>query len=356
MQKGNIKFRRSVKNDPIPKADGMLSIATKIATLIPFFIISFGAIHLLSLSNAHGILFIDLVKSNTFLSFGSILFIYSVFLMLILSLTVISNHFINPIVTEILVQKTKIKIIKNHPYSVAFILSLTFSLWPFILLINASFTAIIIYLTTLSASVLVYHNIFTTDLTFVKIWKLQRVKGLLLLLSPVASILSVIITRVVFDTYIKQHKPSELNVIIVVSLVIFIMNLISFYLPSVQKKKESIPESIILTAFTLFMLLLIPSPMSSHTTETLFRSLGIGLGKRCFINEEVRKLPIPANLKIENNGHTELFVVANINDIYYISAPGDIDMIAQMRFVAENLTNISCSITKEFSITNNHLI
>ena len=343
MQRGKIKFREPVKKEWLPELDAILSIITKLATITPLFLICYGAIYLLSFARQHNIMFVDLVKTNIFLSFGAFFLTYSLFLTMIVSITVVSNHMISPIVTKSLLMNSKIKIFTKRRWLPVVILSFLLASWPYVLLITTSWNAILIYFSILSLIFYGYHHFLTVDLHFKKFFTTKRLTGLLLAFSPAISLFSVLVMYDLFSTYIKKNNITEWKAVASVSVVIFIMNFISFHFPLIEKKKGPLPSSIVITLMMCFSFLLLPSPVSSYSTETLIRSLGIGLEKRCYITKEVDTLPIFKNLKTERNDITELFIVANIDNIYYISYPRDINMISQMRFVAEKLTNVSCS-------------
>lgn len=75
--------------------------------------------------------------------------------------------------------------------------------------------------------------------------------------------------------------------------------------------------------------------------------MGIGLEKRCYLSQDVDKTTIIESLKNKQGKVTELSIVANIENIYYLSKPGDTKMIASIRLISDALTQIGCPDTSK---------
>ncbi|WP_416260930.1 hypothetical protein [Gibbsiella quercinecans] len=351
-----MQVRKTITRSPfrkkkLPKADVMLNLATKLISVIPFILIFYGALQLFIFSKTHNVVFIDLIKANIFLSFGAIYFIFSTFITIVITVNAVFNHALSDFVREAMIKKSKISLFRKRPSIPVLILSLTLAIWPFTFLFTAYKIIFLSNLIITALALFCYHNFFTTDVESRGIWSWRRVNAIILVGLPAVSLLTVAIVSDIFMEFIRRnHIPDSIEMLSIFGILFFI-NFLSFYHPVTGNKKSKIPESILFLIAVCCYLLVLPTPMTKYTTDILARSIGIGLQKRCYLTQEVDKLPIPDELKKQRNQLIELSVVANIDSIYYLAKPNDENMIAKIRFVADKLTSVTCPSSSKITAT-----
>lgn len=344
------KFKFNRKRNKKYSLDETLNLSTKAVTIIPFLLICFGSAQLFTFSISHGISFTDLLKVSMLMSFGAMYLVMIISLILIASSVTLLNHSLNKVVNKELIGKSKFDFLKLHPKISLSLISLMLGSWPFVFLIYPDsknlWVNFLYYLSSLAVMLVFYHNCLTTSFIgsshLPKNNLISRIKVAALALIPLFSMYAVLFFYLTFDVLIKKNSISDYMGIIYLSLVLTIVNFLSLYLPTIEKRKEAIPTTTFMLTSMSFLFLLMPGEISDYPVNKLIRSVGLGLEHRCYLKKEIDKTSIPKGLKREEGNIIELSVVINIDNIYYLSNLDDDDFKSSIRFVAADLTRVGC--------------
>ncbi|WP_324020576.1 hypothetical protein GC090_17690 [Pantoea sp. JZ29] len=344
------KYKFNKKRNKKYSLDETLNLSTKAVTVIPFLLICFGSAQLFTFSIAHGISFTDLLKVSMLMSFGAMYLVMIITLILIASSVTLLNHSLNKVVNKELIGKSKFDFLKAHPKISLSLVSLMLGSWPFVFLIYSDsknlWVNFLCYLLSLAIILVFYHNCLTTSFiggsNSPKNKIISRTKVAALVLIPLFSMYAVLFFYLTFDVLIKKNNTSDYMGIIYLSLVLTIVNFLSLYIPTIEKRKEEIPTTTLMLTSISFLFLLLPGEISNYPVNKLVRSVGLGLEHRCYLKKEIDKTSIPKVLKREEGNIVELSVVINIDNIYYLSYLDDDDFKSSIRFVAADLTRVGC--------------
>lgn len=169
----------------------------------------------------------------------------------------------------------------------------------------------------------------------------EKLAAAFLLYTPVLlGMLCFLLFIQIFKRYLAD-APAEL-VLLITSLIIFLLSYLAIK-SSITKKITAVAKDVLfILIISLFLIFSIP--LNNFISDKVAKTAGLGFETRCYQADEIKKASIPGEyVKNSSNGKiAKFFVVANIDDIYYLSINDQPEPKATLRFKNSNLMQQSC--------------
>lgn len=320
-----------------------------IGTCIPVLIFIstiYGAWHLFMYSKDFQISFLELAKSNIILTYAALL-LFLVMFILIFPLSIIFWSRFNG--TELYngyIERSNSSLVKNNKNFFFVVLYLLPALWPlyFVSLNSKLFP----YLFSIAPILMFSYSLFFTKGVKWEFFKqsfyesfAKRISLLFLLFSP--TIFGMLMLLFILDIE-KEHliKPPYLLVLATTTLVMFLIT----YIPSkVGVNDNTSNKSVAVLVMLIFCLLFIFAFFpSANITGRVANLAGLGYEQRCYFIKEKSTLELPQKYlgtEVDSNVF-KLSVVANIDDVYYLSLAKQPITKAGVRFKNSNMVRVEC--------------
>lgn len=318
----------------------------KIIPVLVFASSLYGAFQLFNFAKEYNIDFLDLAKLNIIISYGVLFFILAVVVIMLPFSIALWNHYLGRLIYKVLIQEIKYKLKKKLRLRIIIFFYLILSFWPFIFLIKSQNIAF--YLFALPPFIMLCYLFFLTKkskFSFTFNWLYEYlskiIKSTAIVITPIY--IGIITLIFIFDLERRYLNGfSEKWILMTVTVLFFGFSYIPMRM-SINKAlvKRSSPLYLALFMYFLFILS-IQSPflLSDRVAEVV----GLGHSKRCYLEYNLNTLKIP-NYYMEKTsvkGVVKLSVVAVVDDIYYLSVPGDEIKKASLKFKASDMKKIAC--------------
>lgn len=336
------KIDGKIKN---PKAE-YLDLFVKVAQVTTFTSVIYGAWMLFSFSHNYGVRYTDLAGSNFLIIFGVLSAISILTIAVFPLIIVFLSHFSARMVYNLLIYKTRVGCVKRQQIISLTILNLMLSLWPFTLLFFNGKYCFILNLILPSVFFAIF-AISGRDFSKYK-WKWRDLKYLVIcMISYSLSVLLILITALYVYAVIKDAVSSISNSVLAIVFVsvFFVLNVPTLLIGR-KKIRSSLYVLVILFATELFFVF--SFPFSNEIGKGIAKVIGLNLESKCFIydREVVKKIPTNYIINIQQDPDImKLNVVANINDVYYLSEAGNEK--ASIRLIGLRITMTNCPKNKK---------
>ncbi|MCX8959116.1 hypothetical protein EHW65_18325 [Erwinia psidii] len=318
----------------LSKTNTFLDTFTKLIPIIIFFLLASGSFQLLLFTKQHGVRFVDLLQSNFIISFSSI-FIFSCAVPIILFSTLLPlnvdyrHRYINFFSKGMCAKLNGSTTLKISLFY------FVFSLWP--VLIKQSVMVAIAY----PIFILTVCFLFKTgkkrvlnDFLIIQLVALLNVFVVMVLIALLALVYGDILNKIPDNTAITFLCVFQF----LISMTIFI--------PWRGKKS---PGFFLQCLASLLFLQIFFFSVPDQITSLSIKLSGLGLQKRCFYDEGLRKNNIPdefiTRVVVPSPNavtkYSSMNIVANPGGVFYLSKDNK-KYTAEFRFVDGNLPEISC--------------
>lgn len=306
----------------------------------------YGAWHLFIFSKDFQILFLDVTKTNIILTYAALL-LFLVMFIVILPLSIIFWSRFNGIeLYNGYIERSNSSLVKNNKDFFFVILYLLPALWP---LYFFSFNLKLLpYLFCIAPVLIFSYSLFFTKGVKWQLFKksfyesfAKRISLLFLLFSPTT--FGMLMLLFILDIE-KEHliKLPHLLVLTTTTIVMFLIT----YIPSkVGVNGNASNKSVAVLVTLVFCLFLIFAFFpTANITGRVANLVGLGYEQRCYFIKEKSTLELPQKYlgpEVDLNVF-KLSVVANIDDIYYLSLANQPITKAGIRFKNSNMVRVEC--------------
>lgn len=319
-------------------------VVGKIIPVLIFLSTLYGSFQLLNFSSKYHVSLLDLAKPSIIFTYGVLFFILTSIIILLPFSFLIWNYSFGSTIHKVFIRRARVGFLRRNKIFSLMILCFVVSLWPLAFVIeNTRWWPVFFYCTPIYLGL--YVIFFTGKLNFTQ-WSFYRALGkkltaaFVLYFPVLLGMACFIFFAQIFQRYL--HNIPATPVLLIISLSFFLLSFFAIK-SSVNKKIIAIVKEIFfVVVFSVFVLFSFPS--NSLILGKTANVAGLGFETRCYQADEIKKAGIPDEyVKNSSNGKIEkIFVVANIDDIYYLSINDQSEPKATLRFKNSNLMQQSC--------------
>jgi len=357
----NLSFKEAVmqlnkdSNDFFSNMKEIIDFFGKCIPVVIFLSTFFGANLMFSFSKDHAINFMDLLQSNVIIALGTI----SAFLVSVLAFSVIAimliTHLQARYIVQSFIQRSRINWVRRKRNSAVIIMCIFNCLWGAIFLIKSDFYVLL--LLAVYATLIFCYVLFLTKNTMKFILTRKHIfhSFCCLALTITPAFLCFIATMLIVSFFERDLKGVSVIIgVILMMCVYFFLTLLPLLLCF---KKEIHQKTPLLCGFIFFgVLFLFLFSFSSSVSEKVVNITGIGLKKVCYLKGEVVESNVPDALMKEHKNSYELNVLAELNDVFYLTSEINGPAIAAFRFKSDNLKSIGCPSLSDNKVLDGKLI
>lgn len=318
----------------------------KVIPVLIFLSTLYGSFQLFNFSNQYHISFLDLAKSNVIFTYGILFFVLTSIIIFLPFSVLIWNFSFGSVVYKTFIRRSRVGFLRKHKDFALIILCFFVSLWPLIFIIENTKLWMMLFLIMplfLGLYVIFFTGKLTFNFTQLSFYSgcIEKLAAAFFLYTPVMlGMLCFLLFIQIFKRYLAD-APAAL-VLFITSLIVFSLSYLAIK-SSITKKTTAVAKDvlfgIIISVFFVFSI-----PLNNFISDKVAKTAGLGFETRCYQADEMKKASIPDEyVKNSSNGKiAKIFVVANIDDIYYLSINDQPEPKATLRFKNSNLMQISC--------------
>ncbi|WP_394521381.1 hypothetical protein C1N60_03115 [Pantoea sp. SGAir0184] len=306
-------------------------------------IIIYGGVLLLNICLSYNIDFVDMVKVNVLVVFGSASFIITMIISASLTIIIFSQHFTARFLVKNLIYCSKVKSIRRYPIIFLFLGCFLLSSWPyFILLENLT---LIIFSMFLIAVVFAMYIMALTKYRTKNITLYKRlihvIHCLMALFSPMFfGCLGFAIIVMIFQD--SLGGVSLFKACMTVSILYYLVIFLTFQMALAYKTHKELTFYCLVFFVCFFMVFSLK--FSDGILIKVIGRVGLGFASECYLKSDYEELKIPDVFSRETMSDKiiQLSVVTHLDNIYYLTSNLSPASPAQLRFESEKLKRIGC--------------
>ncbi|NWC62606.1 hypothetical protein [Cedecea sp. P7760] len=321
-------------------------VVGKVIPVLIFFSTIYGSFQLFNFSNQYHISFLDLAKSNVIFTYGILFFILTSVIIFLPFSVLIWNFSFGNAVYKTFIRRSRVGFLRKYKDFALIILCFFVSLWPLIFIIENTMLWTVLFL--MMPLFFGLYVIFFTGKSNFNFRHLSFYNGLIEKLTIVFFLcIPVFLGMLCFLLFIQIFKrylsdaPAAL-VLFITSLIVFSLSYLAIK-SSITKKTTAVAKEV-LFGIIIFVFFVLSIPLNDFISDKVAKTAGLGFEARCYQANEIKKASIPGEYvkNTSNEKIAKIFVVANIDDIYYLSINDQPEPKATLRFKNSNLMQISC--------------